>query len=278
MHSIDRINVLVAHENPLVAAGLAATMNQQADFEVILHPVSPGGPAEYWRTRSFDAVVADYWCAMDLMATTARSGRRPQVVIVSAFDRETEVRSALEAGVAGYMLLDCSLGELVNGVRLVGRGSRYLCSAVAARIADSLTRRTLTNREIDVLQLIAAGCCNKAIAKSLGIAVGTVKAHVKAILEKLDANSRTHAVAIATGRGLVARNRKAAVAGAAPDNALDRRAQLAQRSSLSLVDRVAPSAVPGGARLRSKSVKEIKSATAALAGAFEWGTSLAAAE
>ena len=82
-------------------------------------------------------------------------------------------------------------------------GSRYFSTAVAQTIADGMGREALTPRESDVLDLLVDGHCNKAIAQSLAIAVGTVKAHVKAILEKLGARSRTHAVVVAAARGLI---------------------------------------------------------------------------
>jgi DNA-binding NarL/FixJ family response regulator len=128
--------------------------------------------------------------------------------------REQEVRRALEAGVQGYVLLGCSTIEMVEAVRVVGRGSKYLCLQVAQRMADSLTRENLTERELDVLALLSAGCSNKVIARDLDIAVGTVKAHVKGIMGKLAASSRTQAVTVAAERGLVSVERRS-VAGTA---------------------------------------------------------------
>jgi DNA-binding NarL/FixJ family response regulator len=113
------------------------------------------------------------------------------------------VRGALEQGVHGYLPLDRGIDEFVHGVRTVARGSRYLAPSTAQCMADSLTREALTAREAEVLDLLACGECNKSIARQLDIAVGTVKAHVKAIMGKLDASSRTQAVSVAAQRGLV---------------------------------------------------------------------------
>jgi DNA-binding NarL/FixJ family response regulator len=110
---------------------------------------------------------------------------------------------AMEHGVHGYLLLSSPVDELVAGVRTLLAGSRYICIPVARRMADSLMRERLTARESDVLQLLARGLCNKSIANRLGIAIGTVKYHVKAIMGKLEASSRTHAASIAAERGLV---------------------------------------------------------------------------
>src|SRR5205085_4074433 len=83
------------------------------------------------------------------------------------------------------------------------RGIRYLSEAVSRSVAASLGRASLTERETDVLQLLAEGCCNKLIARRLGIGVGTVKTHVKGVMSKLDATARTHAVVVAAARGLI---------------------------------------------------------------------------
>ena len=187
------LKVFVRHEDPVVSAGVAAVLGAQPGITVTAgHLVQ--GPA--------GVIVTDYRGALALLRT--RHGSAPRIMVVSHIEREWDVQNAIRAGVHGYVLQRCHIGELVHGVRMLGRGSRYLCDAVAHSIADSLTREALTSRETDVLRLLAKGCCNKTIGRHLGIAVGTVKAHVKAILEKLQATTRTQAAAIATERGLVA--------------------------------------------------------------------------
>ncbi len=204
MHALPtpRLNVLVIHAEPLLAVGLCAALRQQADFDV--HADGPEREPDH----PVDVVVTDYATALRL----AGQARGPQaertlagarIMLVTTSDREHEVRLALERGVHGYLLLGCPIEELAAGVRTLGQGSRYLCMAVAQRMAESLTREALTAREAEVLRLVALGQCNKAIARELAIAVGTVKAHVKAIMGKLDASCRTQAASIASQRGLV---------------------------------------------------------------------------
>lgn len=122
---------------------------------------------------------------------------------VTQIRSEWDVRAAMNAGVDGYVLQGCPLEELIHGVRMLAQGSRYLCPAVVHLIADSLTREALTSRETDVLGLLAQGASNKLIAHQLGIAVGTVKAHMRSIMDKLDATTRAHVVTVACRRGLV---------------------------------------------------------------------------
>ena len=198
----DRLQVLVIHDAPLVALGLAGALRQHPDFAVSVHGVD-ADPA------AVDVVIADYEGGV-AWALQAREHAHPtcRVMVVTTIDREREVRAALEAGVHGYLLLGCSLQELADGIRAVARGARALCAAVSDRLADSLIHEALTPRELDVLQRISEGRGNKAIASDLDIAVGTVKTHVKAILGKLDACSRTEAAAVASRRGLIAIERE----------------------------------------------------------------------
>jgi DNA-binding NarL/FixJ family response regulator len=196
----DPIKVLVMHAEPLIAVGLAAALRQCPGFSVQVRD-GDGAPAD-----AIDVIVADYQCGVQIASAPdirASSLKAARVLVMTTHDREHDVRLALEAGVHGYLLLGCPIQELIAGVRTLARGSRYLCLAVAQRMAESLTREALTPREADVLRLLVRGQCNKSIAKQLEIAVGTVKAHVKAIMGKLDASSRTEAASVAAQRGLI---------------------------------------------------------------------------
>jgi DNA-binding NarL/FixJ family response regulator len=199
-NEMRRIRILVQHAEPLVTLGLVTALRQHPDFDVLEQGV--GFHAD--RSAGLEVVITDYVQALSMAAGSRRSaGAGPKVLVLTAQDREHEIRLALESGVHGYLLLGCGLEELVSGVRMLARGSRYLCMEVAQRIADSLTRHALTTRESDVLRLLARGECNKAIARELDIAVGTVKTHVRAIMDKLNATSRTQAASVANERGLL---------------------------------------------------------------------------
>ena len=201
---IRRLNVLVTHPEPVVAIGLAAALREQSDIQVHREVDSPSlDPAD-----AFDVVVSDYQGALGLLGeerrhALPRSLAGARVLVVARSDREHEVRTAVESGVYGYLLVGCPIDELAAGVRELGRGSRYLCMEATQRMAESLTRPALTAREEDVLRLLARGQCNKSIARELDVAVGTVKTHMRSLMGKLDASSRTQAVGIAAERGLV---------------------------------------------------------------------------
>jgi DNA-binding NarL/FixJ family response regulator len=194
-----RIRILVLHADPVAHAGLSVAFNNRADFEIC----AASDPALPYAA---DVVIADYTQGIALAETIAG---RPihsigaRVLVIAGIDREWEIRSALERGVRGYLLVGCSLEELVEGVRVVHRGARYLSPQVATRLAESISLDRLTSREEDVLRLVVEGLCNKAIGRRLDIAVGTVKSHLKSTFDKLNVESRTQAIAVVERRGLL---------------------------------------------------------------------------
>ncbi|MGF6179656.1 DNA-binding NarL/FixJ family response regulator [Massilia sp. UYP32] len=190
--------VHIIHTDPVMTAGLHAILADRQEWRVSTHPSQPEA------RQAARVLVADYDTGLALARQPEHAGlRRPSVLIVTQLDKEWEVRLAMDAGVHGYVLQSCSQDELLEAVASLAQGQRYLSESVTRSVADSLSRETLTGRETDVLQLLAEGCCNKSIARRLGIGVGTVKTHVKGVMSKLDATARTHAVVVATQRGLI---------------------------------------------------------------------------
>ena len=200
IHQGGKINVMVAHADAIVNAGLAALLGASADISI--HGAADGTDGVA------DVVIIDHKGGLEHMRRRAdnphgQGERQPRVLIVTQLDREWEVRTAMMAGVHGYLLQNSAPDQLLAAVRSLSRGMRYLSADLSRCVADSFTRIGLTSRETDVLQLLAQGQCNKAIARELGIGVGTVKTHVKGLFDKLGATARTHAVVLATRRGLV---------------------------------------------------------------------------
>ena len=219
-----KITVQVAHADVLTAAGLVAILGRQDEFELVPQP------------RAADVVIADYQTGVRI----ARAGHpdESRVLILTHTDSEVEICHALEQGVRGYVFLGGSIDELRSSLQLVHLGEVALGRGVAGRIAVRLQCKALTRREDEVLGHVMSGLSNKAIAAKLKLAVGTIKTHVKSILEKLDARSRTQAAAIAQRRGIL------------------RSGELSseQGSAVTLLPPVAPSAhdEPAGVRARLK--------------------------
>jgi len=192
--------ILVSHTYPLVNCGLERVLGAMAHIDVTTDEADAFHPP--------DIVVADYHDGVERAARARRevSFRRvlgPRVVIVTERCREQDVRLALAAGVSGYLQQDCTPAALAECIRQVAKGQRHVGSELALRMVDGLTAEALTGRESEVLSQVARGRCNNAIGNELGISVGTVKAHMQAILAKLQASSRTEAASIALQRGLV---------------------------------------------------------------------------
>lgn len=192
-------SVHIMHADAVMTAGLHALLAEHGAFHLTLQDRQPQGQAHA------RVIIADYDSGIMLARQLSpdRSSTAPRVLIVTQLDKEWQVRTAMDSGVHGYLLQGCSAEELVRAVQQLGQGMRYLAEAVTRCVADSLSRESLTGRETDVLLLLARGCCNKSIARELGIGVGTVKTHVKGLMSKLDATARTHAVVVAAQRGLI---------------------------------------------------------------------------
>jgi DNA-binding NarL/FixJ family response regulator len=206
MTQSSKIRIHIAHGDPLVAAGLAVSLQRQPDFEAYVRPAGNLSSATASDLPRPDVVVADYDLGMRLITSAAAKGC--QVVILTHRDGEARIRDALEQGARGYLFLGCSLKELFDGLRSVRAGGLAIGPLVASRVAEWMTHRTLTRREADILRQLMLGRSNKHIAIALNVAIGTVKTHVKSILGKLEATSRTQAAAIAQRRGIVQEERE----------------------------------------------------------------------
>ena len=207
MTQSSKIKVLIAHGDPLIAAGLAVTLQQQRDFEaVVCSPALQVSSVAAADLPPADIVVADYDSGLRLIASAGAG--KPRVVILTHSDSQAKICHALEQGARGYLLLGCALQDLLDGLRSVGVGGMAIGPLVAQRVAEWMKHRALTRREEDILRQLMLGLSNKGIAMQLNVALGTVKTHVKSILDKLDAASRTEAVAIAQRRGILQEERE----------------------------------------------------------------------
>jgi DNA-binding NarL/FixJ family response regulator len=198
---VKRSKVLIAHSDPFIAAGLVTLLRERRDFEVVVRSRASTSDARSNRLPSSHIVVADYDSGIQLLESAGTQS--PRVIILTHSDSEAKICRALERGVRGYLLLGCSLQELINSLRTVDVGDMALGALAVSRVADRMKQRALTHREEDILRQLMLGLSNKGIARNLTLAPGTVKTHVKAILRKLDATNRTGAVAIAQRRGIL---------------------------------------------------------------------------
>jgi DNA-binding NarL/FixJ family response regulator len=205
-----RIRVHIQHQDPLICAGLYAALARHAEFDVTA--ACPGQGSDNGAC-TVDVLVTDHAQAIHLLQTGSEgphaafrpygSAARSRILVVTSLTGEHQIRQAVMAGVAGYVVQGSTLDTYVDAVRALGQGMRYVCRRASQELMESVSQATLTTREREVLCPLVRGLANKAIARELGISVGTVKVHVRAILDKLQASSRTQAASVAVQRGLI---------------------------------------------------------------------------
>ncbi len=205
--STRKIRVVLADDHPVVRNGLAAIVDQQADMEVVAE-AGDGDEAIalYTRFRP-DVMVLDLRMpkrdGVAVVQQVMEGNPKARLLIMTTYDGDEDIFRCLSQGAKGYLLKDAPRQEILFAIRAVSEDRPYTSSSIAAKALQRMGKPSLTQRELDVLQLVALGRSNKDIARRLTITEGTAKTHVKSILTKLDAISRTEAVAVAHKRGMI---------------------------------------------------------------------------
>jgi two-component system NarL family response regulator len=199
------IRLIVADDHPSLRAGLVAILERQPDLKVI---AEAGCGREVMESKeSADVYILDLRMpdgdGVETIKALVARDPAAKVLVLTTYDNEEDIFQALEAGARGYLLKDTTKEEIVEAVRRVHQGERYLPQAIAARLADRLIRPQLTPREIDVLRLASRGRTNKEMAAAMFISEETVKSHMKSLFLKLGVHDRTQAVAVSIQRGLI---------------------------------------------------------------------------
>jgi two-component system NarL family response regulator len=186
--------VLIADEHPIVREGLATIINRRPDMRVVAEAANGREAVEKFVAHSPDVALLEL--RMPLMDGI-------QTVIFTTCLGEEDIYRALRAGAYGYLLKDAPLNELIECIRAVAQGERWIPVKVGASLGNRVAGRELTARESEVIRELSSGKSNKQIGTVLDISEATVKVHITHILEKLKVTGRGEAINIAFRRGLV---------------------------------------------------------------------------
>jgi DNA-binding NarL/FixJ family response regulator len=211
---------MVVDDQPVVRAGFAAIVDAEADLAVVGEAADGAAAVEVAAATAPDVVMMDIRMpGMDGLTATRRltaTPSPPKVLVLTTFDLDEYVFEALRAGASGFLLKDAEPDELLAAIRVVAAGEGMLAPTVTRRLIDAFATGSvaprpptragleqLTPRERDVLELVSAGLSNAEIGARLGVATGTVKTHVNAVLSKLGVRDRVQATILAYDVGLV---------------------------------------------------------------------------
>jgi DNA-binding NarL/FixJ family response regulator len=203
--SSPKIRILIVDDHPVLREGLTLIIESQSDLQVVAEAGNGKQAITLFEEHLPDITLMDLGLPdmHGVEVINKLHARYPdaRIIVLTTYLGEVQALRALQAGAAGYLLKATLRRDLLDTIRAVHAGQRYVQTEVASEIANHAADHSLTEREIEVLKLIAKGCSNKIVADRLEISEDTVKGHVSNILEKLKANDRTNAVTIALHRG-----------------------------------------------------------------------------
>jgi DNA-binding NarL/FixJ family response regulator len=208
----QQIKVIIADDHPVIRDGLRSIFKSQKDLRVVAEATDGEETCQLCNQLLPDVLLLDLQMpkkdGLQVIAEllSRAEGPKPQIVVMTAYEGEEDIRRALNSGAKGYLLKGADLLEIREAVRKVAAGQSIIPADVAAKLAQSMARSKLSERELSVLQYIAKGRRNKEIAKLLYLSESTVKVYASSILKKLNAVCRTEAIAVAISRGLLRAN------------------------------------------------------------------------
>ena len=206
MNEQKKLNVIVVDDHPLMRVGVSAILRSQSDMNVVAEAANAAEAIDAYRKHVPDLMVIDLGLPDDSGLSVIRSIRScypdAKFVVLTNSEGDEDIHQALTAGALGYLIKGMSHDTLVDAVRRVHSGGRFLPPPIVRSLADRTPNSDLSPREREVLTLMVHGKSNREIAGQLGITEATVKCHVSVILMRLEVHDRTQAVIAALQRGL----------------------------------------------------------------------------
>ena len=203
----EAIRVMTVDDHPLIREGIAALIANQKDMSLVAEASSGQEAIEKFRAHQPDVTLMDLQMpemgGIDAIIAIRSEFPQARIIVLTTYVGDALCKRAMQAGAQAYILKGNVRKDLLDTIRAVRAGKKFIHAEVAAELAGHATDDALSEREIEVLSLIAAGNSNKLIADELSISEETVKGHEKNILSKLGVNDRTHAVTLGLKRGII---------------------------------------------------------------------------
>ena len=202
------ITVVIADDHPVVRQGLVEVFKSQTDIKVVAEATNGEDTLDLCKQHLPDVLLLDLRMprkdGLEVMGELIAHGvSGPRVIVMTTYESEDDIHRSVKAGAKGYLVKHTAPQQIRESVRRVALGECVLSSHIATQLAASFARPQFSKRERQVLTYLACGRSNKEIARILYVSEHTAKAHVRAIMTKLNADCRTEAIAIATKQGLI---------------------------------------------------------------------------
>jgi DNA-binding NarL/FixJ family response regulator len=204
----DVIRVLVVDDHLVLREGVASILDGERDIQLIGTATNGAEAIEAFSSMRPDVTLMDLqmpvMSGLEALLEIRKQAPNARIIVLTTYEGDVQAVRALKAGASGYLLKSSLRKELIDAIRAVHGGRRYVLAEVAQEIAVHAAEDPLSEREVAVLQLVASGKANKAIAHELSLSEDTVKAHLRSIFSKLEVSDRTQAVTTALRRGIIA--------------------------------------------------------------------------
>lgn len=204
----EPIKILIVDDHPVMCSGLSNVLNTQEGMKVVGTTGSGSEALRMLPVEMPDLILLDLRMpgmdGLSVLRALQSIATPPKVVVLTSYEEDELIYQAIKAGAQGYVLKDTTEAALVEAIKTVHSGKRYLPIDIASRLTDRMLRTDLSPRELQTLRLLTKGLTNKQIASSLKLSEYTVRHYVNSIIEKLKVSDRTEAVAMAFKTGLLA--------------------------------------------------------------------------
>jgi two-component system, NarL family, response regulator len=207
MSQSTTIRVLIADDVAIVRQGLATIVDRDPEMTAIAQAEDGQQAIALFREYQPDVTLMDLRMpqmgGVEAIMAICAEFKQARIMVLTTYDGDEDIYRGLQAGAQGYLLKDAKPPELLNAIRMIHSGQKYVPPEVGAKLVQRMSNPELSDRELDVLRLMAQGMSNQGIGTALNVGESTVKSHVNRILSKLGVNDRTQAVIVAIKRGIV---------------------------------------------------------------------------